>query len=545
MLNSKNSRCSLDKKNYFCWHNDKDQMFMKKIYLWMVAVMCLMAAPCVTSCSEDNDDEKKENTGGNNTGGNTENPGDNTGQSGNIDKETLTSIEAKALIEAQGMDILNQLTPLQNEKALMALAVLENLLEFDDYVDMIPDSASSVHPPYYSPAASAGSAFWNMIDMTPGRLGTYTYNAKKEEFDFVKGSELVYIYPAAPNTTSNNARLVVTDNTKGEGMPTNLNAVLYIDNNSVMTASAKAAYTAEGMPASANTNVTIGTNYASTTAVDLKKEGLTANSAIKAGNKNIVDVTALLPGFSFSQGMSEASLATINSVDINGKLNEVINIVGTVEKFGEFMGKYQALNKEYNMKEAKYYKEYRDELSKINDPSQEYETQLAALEKERQHLQDQLDAINEQMNYADSAAIDDLNSKAQDLYNKISKIQEEMYNLPPIDWSEYYNQQNQCWARYSEKTDALDYEKEKQTAQLYNDYVKLELKGSKAHIADVEFYADQYEKYSYTESELRSRLLFADGTRIDVEDFFTAKNFPTLTSTIETIIKSLNDRFDF
>ncbi len=73
----------------------------------------------------------------------------------------------------------------------------------------------------------------------------------------------------------------------------------------------------------------------------------------------------------------------------------------------------------------------------------------------------------------------------------------------------------------------------------------MSLKGSKAHIADVEFYADQYEEYGYTESELKSRLLFADGTLIDAEDYFTAKNFPTLTTTIENIIRSLSQKFDF
>ena len=518
---------------------------MKKIYLWMMAVMFLVAAPCMTSCSDD-DDEKKENTGGN--GGNNEKPGDTDDPNGGntpIDKDSLTSIEAKALIEAQGLEILNQLSPLQNEKALMALTVLENLLDYDDYENMIPDSAINVRPPYYSSAASTGSAFWDMIDMTPNKLGTYTYNAKKEAFDFVKGSELVYIYPAAPQATENNAKLVVTDNTKGEGMPSDLSAVLYVDNSSVMTASAKAAYTSQGMPASANTEVKIGANYVTTTSMAITDKGVTTNSAIKANNKNIVDVTANAPGFSFANGMSEAALATVESVDITGKLNEVINIVGTVEKFQEFMGKNQILENERNAKEEQCYTEYLNELSKIDDPSQDYETQLAALEQERQQLQDQLDAIYEQMNYADSAAIDDLNLQAEKLYNRINQIQEEIYNLPSINWDEYYNQQNQCWARYREKMNTVYAAYKKQMAQLYNDYVKLSLKGSKAHIADVEFYADQYEVYGWVEAELKSRLLFADGTLIDAEDYFTAKNFPTLTTTIENIIRSLSQKFDF
>lgn len=517
---------------------------MKKIYLWMMAVMFLVAAPCMTSCSE-GDDDKKEESGGN--GGNNENPGDTDDPNGNspIDKDSLTSIEAKALIEAQGLDILNQLTPLQNEKALMALTVLENLLDYDDYDNMIPDSAINVRPPYYSSAASTGSAFWDMIDMTPGKLGTYTYNAKKEAFDFVKGSELVYIYPAAPQATENNAKLVVTDNTKGEGMPSDLSAVLYVDNSSVMTASAKAAYTSQGMPASANTEVKIGANYVTTTSVAITDKGVTTNSAIKANNKNIVDVTANAPGFSFANGMSEAALATVESVDITGKLNEVINIVGTVEKFQEFMSKNQILENERNAKEEQCYTEYLNEESQIKDPSQEYETQLAALQQQMDRVNEEINDIYQQMSYADSSEIDKFNAQLEILYAQVNQINEQINNLPPINWDEYYNQREECWARYREKMNTVYAAYKKQMAQLYNDYVKLSLKGNKAHIANVEFYADQYEVYGWVEAELKSRLLFADGTLIDAEDYFTAKNFPTLTTTIENIIRSLSQKFDF
>lgn len=519
---------------------------MKKNYFMMMAMAFSLAfAPCLYSCSEEDDGGTTQNPGGD--GDDDDTPGGGDNEPGIPSKEYLSMAESLQLLEQQGVEVVNKLAPIQNEKALIALNTLEELLGLDDeYDEPVVDVDTAVNIRMHARSEDIVNDFWDFVDVSAGEVGTYTWNSEEEEFSFKRGESLVFNYPSTPDGETNNATLEVNGANKGGGLPTDASAVLKVDGAVAMTAVANAAYDASGMPKSAETNLAIGSNYTTNTQFSVTKQGLEASSYVKVGSDKLATLLLLIDGFSFSQGMNaEAMLASIEGVQLKGQVNDRIYLRGSIEQASEFIGAVMQLDAEYEAKDSLLHQEI-DELyarmeplwkqnSALDSLLREYDYQIEELNWERgqlfsdsslteNELTERLEAID-----AEWMALD---RQREDVYAQQRAIDEKIRELQP--------ELNLAWQRYDEEEERLEAEIMRKEVELYNKHVKLTMFATEGLIGNIEYYP---EEDSDGDTEMNARIIFGDGSKVACDKFFDEDNFPRLTSMLEMIIDSFDSMF--
>lgn len=280
----------------------------KKLFFNLMAAITVFAMPCITSCSDDSDNDNK--------GGG---------------KDTITFTEAKQLFETNGLSVVNALADLKNEEGMAAMASLSAVM---------PMMQNSFMAESYSALAmdpTTGSAIAMMHQNIDTRmlnqfLGTYTFNKDAERFDFTSDAtkqQMVMKFPASKTATTNTGTATLSYTTyllNEVPIPQTMSAVIKVGSKNVMTASIAmdyAKYDTVTMHKGFAMNWGMG-KFA--TGFELKDQ-LTKSTAeffVSVSDDKLISLAASVAGATVSQGLNGELIGSkIKAIEVTGILGEL------------------------------------------------------------------------------------------------------------------------------------------------------------------------------------------------------------------------------
>lgn len=284
----------------------------KKLFINLMAVIAVFAMPCITSCSDDSDNDDK--------GGG---------------KDVVTYTEAKQLFETNGLSVVNALADLKDEEGMAAMASLSAVMPMMQNSFMAQSYAALAME---QPTINGFSMLYQDMRAFNGLLGTYAYNKDAKMFDFTPDAtkqQMVMQFPASKSATTNTgtATLSYTTYLLGEvPIPQTLSAVIKVGSKSVMTASmalAYATYDTITLPKSFAINWGMG-KFA--TGLELKDQSpkSTAEFFVSVSDKKMISIAAAVAGATMSNGLDgQQIISKIKAIEVTGVLGE-LSMVGKV-----------------------------------------------------------------------------------------------------------------------------------------------------------------------------------------------------------------------
>lgn len=281
----------------------------KKLYSYLMVAITLIALPCVTSCSDDDEDGPK---GG---GGN----------------DTITFTEAKQLFESNGLNVVNALDGIKNEEGVAAMASLGAVMPMMQNSFMAESfSALAMQPTVNDPIAMMHQSI--DMRMVNQLLGTYTFNKDAKKFDIVPDStkpQMVMKFPASKTATTNTGIATLSYTTyqlNGRPIPQTISAVIKVGSKTVMTSSIAmdyANYDTITMHKGFAINWGMG-KFA--TGFELKDQSTKSTSEffVSVSDKKLISLAAAAIGTTLSKGMDDQTiLKNTKAIEVTGILGEL------------------------------------------------------------------------------------------------------------------------------------------------------------------------------------------------------------------------------
>ena len=220
-----------------------------------------------------------------------------------LDYTTQTVEQQKQTIEKEGVDFLNSLNSLPNEKFVKVMSHLK---------DLNPSINSGALNSVYSVSAAAktksikGIFIASTTNSETVKLsdsyGIFTWNFAKKDWDEKPSTtKLEIIFPSDEGKTSNNCLYTMTavaatvKTSEGDELPASVSASLKVDNKEELKLTSDYAYKANGTPTKADINIIMG-GYSFITKIENDGSKLTSSFSFLKSTETLIALNTAVNG---------------------------------------------------------------------------------------------------------------------------------------------------------------------------------------------------------------------------------------------------------
>lgn len=259
------------------------------------------------------------------------------------DFSALTSEEHKAKLEEEGVKMVNDMSGLATSSSVAASVSLGYHLDMDD-----PTSAEykstrdnvAFEVVYQLKAYGEGNRSLaktvnninNLMSSTEDDIsdiwndikGSYTWNASTESWDYTSGGETaIFEFPSEMEGSSNNATFTISKvevanvDIPEEGpteIPTAIEANMTIDGSEVMSFTASASYTSDGLPQKSSSELTLNDYSLAYSFENKENKDVSASMSFKKGDKTMMASGAEVVG-DFNESNIEDQITSVEECD--------------------------------------------------------------------------------------------------------------------------------------------------------------------------------------------------------------------------------------